>query len=93
MRGGGNLPLSFCVTPLSRNTCYHVVWMSLMRLDEFECPLCGIIQSLKAKIDKAYPCAGLETFLSAAPALEYVKMFGCDLPLCEINPSRLEGIF
>ena len=35
----------------------------------------------------------MQTFLSANPALDYAKNFGCDVLLCEINPPRLEGLF
>lgn len=52
-----------------------------------------MLQSLKENADKAYPCASVETFLSAKTALEYVEMFGCDVLLCEINPPRLDGLF
>ena len=52
-----------------------------------------MLQSLKENADKAYPYANVQTFLSAAPALEYAKKNGCDVLLCEINPPRLEGLF
>ncbi|MBQ5761140.1 MAG: response regulator transcription factor [Clostridia bacterium] len=52
-----------------------------------------MLQSLKEIADKAYPCADVQTFLSANPALDYAKNFGCDVLLCEINPPRLEGLF
>ena len=52
-----------------------------------------MLQSLKENAEKAYPCADVQAFLSAAPALEYAKTFGCDVLLCEINPPRLEGLF
>ena len=52
-----------------------------------------MLQSLKENADKAYPSADIQTFLSAEPALDYVKKFGCDVLLCEINPPRLEGLF
>ena len=51
-----------------------------------------MLQSLKENADKAYPYANVQTFLSAAPALDYAKKFGCDVLLCEINPPRLEGL-
>ena len=52
-----------------------------------------MLQSLKENADKAYPCADVQTFLSAESALDYTKKFGCDILLCEINPPRLEGLF
>ena len=52
-----------------------------------------MLQSLKENADKAYPCADVQAFLSADRALDYVKKFGCDVLLCEINPPRLEGLF
>ena len=52
-----------------------------------------MLQSLKENADKAYPCANVQTFLSADFALDYAKKFGCDILLCEINPPRLEGLF
>ena len=52
-----------------------------------------MVQSLKENADKAYPCADVQAFLSAEPALEYAEKFGCDVLLCEINPPRLEGLF
>ena len=52
-----------------------------------------MLQSLKESADKAYPCANVQAFLSAELALDYVKKFGCDVLLCEINPPRLEGLF
>ena len=52
-----------------------------------------MLQSLKENADKAYPCADVQSFLSAEPALEYAEKFGCDVLLCEINPPRLEGLF
>lgn len=52
-----------------------------------------MLQSLKENADKAYPYANVQSFLSAAPALEYAKKNGCDVLLCEINPPRLEGLF
>ena len=52
-----------------------------------------MLQSLKENVDKAYPDADVQTFLSAEPALDYVETFGCDVLLCEINPPRLEGLF
>ena len=35
----------------------------------------------------------MQTFLSAASALDYAEKFGCDALLCAINPPRLEGLF
>ena len=52
-----------------------------------------MLQSLKENADKAYPCADVQTFLSAESALGYAEKFGCDVLLCEINPPRLEGLF
>ena len=52
-----------------------------------------MLQSLKENANNAYPCADVQTFLSAAPALDFVENFGCDVLLCEINPPRLEGLF
>ena len=52
-----------------------------------------MLQSLQENAGKAYPDADVQTFLSAAPALDYAKKFGCDVLLCEINPPRLEGLF
>lgn len=52
-----------------------------------------MLQSLKENADKAYRCADVQTFLNADSALDYVKTFGCDVLLCEINPPRLEGLF
>ena len=52
-----------------------------------------MLQSLKENADKAYPCADVQTFLTAQSALDYVEKFGCDVLLCEINPPRLEGLF
>ena len=52
-----------------------------------------MLQSLKENAEKAYPCANVQTFLTAAPALEYAEKHGCDVLLCEINPPRLEGLF
>ena len=52
-----------------------------------------MLQSLKENADKAYPCADVQTYLSAKPALEFAEKFGCDVLLCEINPPRLEGLF
>ena len=42
---------------------------------------------------KMHPYADVQTFISAAPALDYAEKFGCDILLCEINPPRLEGLF
>ena len=52
-----------------------------------------MLQSLKENAGKAYPCADIQTFLSAESALNYAEMHGCDVLLCEINPPRLEGLF
>ena len=52
-----------------------------------------MLQSLKEDACKAYPNANVQTFLSAEAALNYVKKFGCDVLVCEINPPRLEGLF
>ena len=52
-----------------------------------------MLQSLKENADNAYPCANVQTFLSAEPALDYAEKLGCDILLCEINPPRLEGLF
>ena len=52
-----------------------------------------MLQSLKENADKAYPNADVQTFSSAASALDYVQKFGCDVLLCEINPPRLDGLF
>ena len=52
-----------------------------------------MLQSLKENAQNAYPYADVQTFLTEAPALEYVKKCGCDVLLCEINPPRLEGLF
>ena len=52
-----------------------------------------MLQSLKENAEKAYPCADVQTYLSAKPALEFAEKFGCDVLLCEINPPRLEGLF
>ena len=52
-----------------------------------------MLQSLKENAEKAYPCADVQTFLSAEPALDYAEKCGCDILLCEINPPRLEGLF
>ena len=52
-----------------------------------------MLHSLKENAAKAYPCANVQTFLSADYALDYAKKFGCDILLCEINPPRLEGLF
>ena len=52
-----------------------------------------MLQSLKENADKAYPYADVQTFISAAPALDYAEKFGCDILLCEINPPRLDGLF
>ena len=52
-----------------------------------------MLQYLKENADKAYPCADVQTFLSAESALDYAVKFGCDVLLCEINPPRLEGLF
>ena len=52
-----------------------------------------MLQSLKESADKAYPYADVQTFFTAESALDYVKKFGCDVLLCEINPPRLEGLF
>ncbi len=52
-----------------------------------------MLQSLKENAQNAYPCADVQTFPTAAPALEYAEQFGCDVLLCEINPPRLEGLF
>ena len=52
-----------------------------------------MLQSLKENADKAYPCADVQTFLTAEPALDYAKEVGCEVLLCEINPPRLEGLF
>ena len=52
-----------------------------------------MLQSLKENAGKAYPLADVQAFLSAVPALDYAKKFGCDVLLCEINPPRLEGLF
>jgi DNA-binding NarL/FixJ family response regulator len=52
-----------------------------------------MLQSLKDTADKAYPHADIQAFLCAEAALDYVKTFGCDVLLCEINPPRLEGLF
>ena len=52
-----------------------------------------MLQSLKENASNVYPCADIQTFLSAEPALQYTEKFGCDVLLCEINPPRLEGLF
>ena len=52
-----------------------------------------MLQSLKETADSAYPCADVQAFLFAEPALEYAEKFGCDVLLCEISPPRLEGLF
>ena len=52
-----------------------------------------MLQSLKENAYQAYPCADVQTFRSAEPALDYAEKFGCDVLLCEINPPRLEGLF
>ncbi len=52
-----------------------------------------MLQSLKENAEKAYPCAEVQTFLTAVPALDYAEKCGCDVLLCEINPPRLEGLF
>ena len=52
-----------------------------------------MLQSLKENAQNVYPYADVQTFLTEAPALEYVKKCGCDVLLCEINPPRLEGLF
>ncbi|MBR4989959.1 MAG: response regulator transcription factor [Oscillospiraceae bacterium] len=52
-----------------------------------------MLQSLKENAQSAYPYADVQTFPTAAPALEYAEQFGCDVLLCEINPPRLEGLF
>ena len=52
-----------------------------------------MLQSLKENADKAYPCADVQSFLTAESALDYAEKFGCDVLLCEINPPRLEGLF
>ena len=52
-----------------------------------------MLQSLKENANKAYPYADVQAFLSTESALDYVKRFGCDVLLCEINPPRLEGLF
>ena len=52
-----------------------------------------MLQSLKEDAGRAYPNANVQTFLTADPALEYAKKFGCDVLICEINPPRLEGLF
>ena len=52
-----------------------------------------MLQSLKENARNAYPDADVQTFPTAAPALEYAETFGCDVLLCEINPPRLEGLF
>ena len=52
-----------------------------------------MLQSLKETADSAYPCADVQAFLFAEPALEYAEKFECDVLLCEINPPRLEGLF
>ena len=52
-----------------------------------------MLQTLKENVDKAYPYADVQTFLTAESALDYAEKFGCDVLLCEINPPRLEGLF
>ena len=52
-----------------------------------------MLQFLKENADMAYPCANVQTFLSAESALDYAERFGCDVLLCEINPPRLDGLF
>ena len=52
-----------------------------------------MLQSLKENARSAYPYTDVQTFPTAAPALEYAETFGCDVLLCEINPPRLEGLF
>ena len=52
-----------------------------------------MLQSLKENAQNVYPYADVQTFLTEAPALEYVKKCGCDVLLCEIRPPRLEGLF
>ena len=52
-----------------------------------------MLQSLKEDAGKAYPDANVQTFLTAEPALDYAKKYGCDVLICEINPPRLEGLF
>lgn len=53
-----------------------------------------MLQSLKENADEAYPCADVQTFLSAEPALDYAEKFGCDVLLCEIsNAAEAKWIF
>ena len=52
-----------------------------------------MLQFLKENAATAFPHADIQAFLTEEPALDYVKKFGCDVLLCEINPPRLEGIF
>lgn len=52
-----------------------------------------MLQSLRENATKAFPCANVQTFLTAESALNYAKEHGCDVLLCEINPPRLEGLF
>ena len=52
-----------------------------------------MLQSLKENATLAFPCANVQTFLAAEPALHYAAKNGCDVLLCEINPPRLEGLF
>lgn len=52
-----------------------------------------MLQSLRENATKAYPHANVQTFLTAESAWSYVKAYGCDVLLCEINPPRLEGLF
>ena len=48
-----------------------------------------MLQSLKENADKAYPCADVQTFLSAESALEYAEKF--EIPILRMRNSDLLG--
>ena len=52
-----------------------------------------MLQSLKENAQNAYPYVDVQTFLTEESALEYTEKFGCDVLLCEIHPSKLDGLF
>ena len=52
-----------------------------------------MLQNLKENAEKAYPYADVRAFRTAELALQYAETVGCDILLCDINPTRLEGLF
>ena len=52
-----------------------------------------MLQSLKENAQMVFPYADIQAFTAEESALNYAENVGCDVLLCEINPSRLGGLF